>query len=333
MRKRNNFRHLTPKDRDRLHALCLGGYSQKAIAEVLGVSPSAISRELNRYGRKTWRYNAVRAQADADRKRLNSKCPGMKIEENPELKKYIISELQQLRSPDEIAGRMKLKKLTPRIGTNAIYKWLYSPPGQPYCKYLCTRRHKRRGQSNWRQKALIPNRISFRNKPDLPNLVHAEGDLFVSPIKSHDKTSGLLIVIPTTHLLTGNLIPNKTREVIVPAVRKITNTLPVDTCTWDNGIENVHHQEFGVDSYFCDRGSPWQKPHVESSIGLVRKWFLPKGTSLSMVTDDTFQSMLHVLNGKYRKSLGYRSSYENSLERGIIKKVPKISLLKAIAFR
>lgn len=333
MKTPRKFRQLTEKDRDRIHALYTHGTAQKNIAEVLGVSPSAISRELNRYGRTTWRYNAAKAQVDADKKRANSKRPGMKIEGDPQLKKYIIKELKALRSPDEISGRLKKEKSLLRIGTNAIYKWLYSEDGKPYCNYLCTQRNRKRRQSRLGKRILIPERISFRDKPDRPGMIHAEGDLFVSPTSSHDKTSGLLVVVPEAHLLTGQLIANKTKSMVIPAVRNTLRRLNLDTCTFDNGIENVHHREFGVPSFFCDRGSPWQKPHVESSIGLIRRWFLPKGTRLSTITDDTFQSQLHLLNRKYRKSLGYRSAYEVALERGIIARVPRISLLKAIAFR
>ena len=95
MKIRSTFRHLTEKDRDRIHALHLEGHEQKHMAEVLGVSPSAICRELGRYGRTTWRYNALRAQADADLKRENSKRPGMKIKADLELKRHVIKELRK----------------------------------------------------------------------------------------------------------------------------------------------------------------------------------------------------------------------------------------------
>lgn len=333
MKQRAPFKHLTQAERDRIHALYGNGHNQKDVARVLGVDPGTVSRELARYGRKTWRYSAVKAQADADLKRAQSKRPGMKIENDPDLKKVIITELMGLRSPDEIAGRMKREKVTPRVGTNAIYKWLYSDVGKPYCKYLCTRNTRKKKQSRLGKKILIPDRISFRHRPDSPGLVHAEGDLFVSPIKSHDLACGLLVIVPEAQLLTGRLIPNKTKLVIVPAVQNIVNNLQPDTCTWDNGIENIHHREFGVSSYFCDRGAPWQKPHVESSIGLIRRWFLVKGTPLSTISDGIFQSQLHLLNGKYRKSLGYQSAYEVAVERGIIRRVPRLSIKKAIAFR
>ena len=106
-KKREPFTHLQYKHRDRIHALYLHGHTQKNIAEVLGVTGGTISRELNRYKKKTWRYSSARAQKDAEEKRTQSKCDGMKIEGYPELKERIIHELKELRSPDEIAGRMK----------------------------------------------------------------------------------------------------------------------------------------------------------------------------------------------------------------------------------
>lgn len=331
MKNREAFRHLTEHDRDRIQALYVWGHDQKEIAEVLGVSPSTISRELKRYGKKTWRYSATHAEQDARAKREQSKRPGMKIEAHPDLKCHIIQELKRLRSPDEIAGRLKNDGVVPRVGKNAIYEWLYSTYGNPYCRYLCTQRAHRRGQRRLGKKALIPDRISYHARPDSPDLVHAEGDLFVSPRNS--RACGLLVVANDSKLLLGSLVPDKTARAIVPAMRRIVLETALDTCTLDNGIENIVHRQFGIPTYFCDLGAPHQKPHVESSIGLIRRWFLPKGTNLADIPNDIFQSQLHVLNHKYRKSLGYRSSYEEALERGIIGKVPRVSLTKAIAFR
>ena len=335
MKTRKGFRHVAEKDRDRIHALYGHGHFQKEIAEVLGVDPGTVSRELNRYERTTWRYSATHAQKDADEKRSRSKRPGMKIATNPALRQHIIQELKKLRSPDEIAGRMKTEDITPRVGKNAIYKWLYSEDGKEYCRYLCTRRKRRKRQSRLTARILIPERISHRDRPDTEGLVHVEGDLFVSPQKSGSRVCGLLVVEKESRLLSGSIIPDKRARSIVPAMHRATEALSANTCTLDNGIENVHHRDFGVPSYFCDPGNPTQKPLVERTIGLVRRWFIPKGTDLDTVSNATYQSQLHLLNHKYRKSLGYRSAYEHALERGIIDTVPRprISLSKAIAFR
>lgn len=300
---------------------------------MLGVDPCTISRELARYGRKTWRYNALCAQADAEKKRLASKHDGMKIEAYPALKRHIITELKRLRSPDEIAGRMKQKDVLPRVGTNAIYKWIYSQYGKPYCRYLCTRRSRKKKQGRAMKKIIIPDRIPLNERPDEPNLVHAERDLFVSPHRTGTTASGLLIVIPEAKLFAGSILPNRQSETVTESVKKHHKQYRMDTCTADNGVENVSHGKTGIPTYFCDRGAPWQKPCVEGGIGLIRRWFLPKGTDLSKIEDVVFQSQLHLLNHKYRRSLGYRSAYEIAYERGIIRRVPRISLSKAIAFR
>ena len=87
MKKREAFRHLTEKDRDRIHALYGHGHSQVDIGKVLRVNKGTISRELRRYDKKTWRYCATVAQKDAETKRAHSKRPGMKIESDTALKR------------------------------------------------------------------------------------------------------------------------------------------------------------------------------------------------------------------------------------------------------
>ncbi len=333
MKKREWFRHLTDKDRDRIQALRDDWHSQQAIAEVLGVSKSAISRELRRNPTRVGRYVADRAAWDAWVKRSRSKYPGMKIEEHSELRRCVIRALQRLRAPDEIAGHLKRIGASPRVGTNAIYKWLYAEDGHPYCRYLCTRRTRRRRQRGVSKRVLIPDRIPLQERPNEPGLIHAERDLFVSPRRAHSRGTGLLIVVPETKLLAGSILPNRESAIVMRSAKTHFDRMRVDTCTADNGIENVAHAASGVPTYFCDRGAPWQKPHVEGAIGLVRRWFLPKGTDLALVPDLVFQSQLHLLNGKYRKSLGYRSAYEAALERGIITTVPRLSLTQAVAFR
>lgn len=332
MKKRKSFKHLEQEDRDRIHALYMHGHSQKDVAHVLGFHPGTISRELSRYGRTTWRYNATKAQKDAEEKRARSKRPGMKVEAYPLLKRYIIKELKKLRSPDEIAGRLKKLKVSPRVGKNAIYKWLYSEEGKQYCKYLCTRKNKIRRHRGLSKHVLIPDRIPLSKRPKTKGLIHTERDLFVSPRNSNAKASGLLIVVPIAKLFVGSILPNRTSSVVVSSAKKHFSRMNIDTCTVDNGIENTKHKESGIPTYFCDKGAPWQKPHVEGGIGLVRRWFIPKGTDLSKVSDETFQMQLHILNGKYRKSLGYMSAYECALKRGIIKRIPK-QLPDTIAFR
>ncbi len=330
---RTPFKHLSQYERDRIEKLHFHLTGIVDIARILGRNKGTISREIKRYTNKHHRYKATKAHKTAKERRKGSKVVGMKIEGNPILKQYIIHELKLLRSPDEIAGRMKEEHVSPRVGTNAIYKWLYSPSGAPYAQYLCTKKTHKIKQSRTQRRHLIPNRVSIRQRPDDAYQLHAESDLFVSPTKLSSSRVGHLIVIPEVHLLMGQFLPNKSPKTMVHSIHQMEAQVPVTTWTLDNGIENIYHEQWGVPAYFCTKGSPWQKPHVESSIGLTRRWFLPKGTDLALVPEETFQSMLHVLNHKYRKSLGYRSAYEVAYERGIIKRIPRLSKQPAVAFR
>lgn len=321
--RRKKFRHLKQPDRDRIEALFNAKHLQKEIAVILKVDEGTISREISKRKRKNGYYEAAAAQRKANVKRSNSKYQGMKIEKYPELRRRIISELEEHRSPDEIAGRIKKENLRPRAGANAIYKWLYSIWGQAYCRYLCTKRYKKKKQKRKTKREMIPNRISLKQRPKEGK--HAEGDLFVSPIKTGTLRSGALVCVPGAKLLAGTMITNKKPAVMARAVRKIISAISIDDLTLDNGIENKNHELFGVDAYFADPHSPWQKPHVENSIGLLRRWFIPKKTDLKNISENQFQNYLHILNGKYRKSLGYRSAYEVAAEYGIIQKVPAIN--------
>jgi len=331
--KRKSFKHLTQYERDRIEKLRFHCTSIVDIAKILGRDKGTISRELKKHTNKHHRYKATKAQELAEEKRVGSKVVGMKIEGNPVLKRHIISELKRLRSPDEIAGRMKRNGRSPRVGTNAIYKWLYSDNGKPYCQYLCTRKIHKIKQSRLGKHTLIPNRIAIKQRPDDEEQIHAESDLFVSPTKLHTKRVGHLTVIPKTLLLTGLFLPNKSPQTMCDSIHAIEEKLPITTWTLDNGIENVYHEQFRVPAFFCTPGSPWQKPHVENNIGLLRRWFIPKGTNLEIVPETTFQSMLHVFNHKYRKSFGYLSAYEVSLDHDIIKRIPRLSKQSAVAFR
>lgn len=334
-KRRRRFRHLNQSDRDRIEALLEAGHKQEEIAKILDFSPPTLSREIKKRRRKNGVYNSTTAQHKADIKRTNSKYCGMKIEEYPELRKYIIQELEgkNHRSPDEIAGRLKSLGITPRVGANAIYKWLYSCWGQAYCKYLCTRRYRKRKQKKKTKREMIPNRKSIRLRPK--EGIYGEGDLFVSPIRTGTQRSGAVVCVPISKLLVGTMIENKKPDTMKDGIRRMEPERFVNCLVLDNGIENRNHEQFGIDSYFADPHSPWQKPHIENSIGLLRRWFIPKKTDLRKVSEEQFQNYLHILNGKYRKSLGYKSAYEVSLEHGIIQKTPAlggINTFEKVAF-
>ena len=317
---KRTFKHLSESSRDEIEILLNKGYEQKEIASVLKCNPSTVSREISKRKRKNGYYCAQTAKHKANVYRSRSKYQGMKIEREPKLRKHIITELKKHRSPDEISGRLKKEKSKMQISTNAIYKWLRSVRGQRYCKYLCTKRYKKKKQKqNGVKREMIQDAQSIDLRPQTAGMIHVEGDLYVSPTKLNVKDSGVMFCFPKTNLLFSKIIPNKKPKVFENAVNSFLKKYPqADTLTLDRGIENKNHKKFKIDTYFCDPHSPWQKPNVECNIGLLRRWFYKKGTDLSKISQKDLDKKISILNGKYRKSLGYRSAIEASIEYGII---------------
>ena len=309
--------HLDFRARDRIEALSRAGHFQTEIAEIVGTDKSTVSREIQRRRKEDGEYKADVAEHKAQILRSNSKYQGMKIERHQWLRKYIVSELKKYQSPECIAGRMKEEKWLVRVSSDAIYRWLQSPFGQRYCKYLCTKRYRKKRRSESPQRYIIPNMTSIHNMPCDPGFV-TEGDTFLSP-KKVSKTSAVLVVWRETKLLKGELVKSLRPVHTTRAMKKIHTENKSDLMILDQGGENREYEKFGVPSVFCDKACPRQKPLIENSIGQLRKWWWPKGTNLSKVSKEEFQEKIEIMNNKYKKSLQYRSANEASRECGILR--------------
>jgi IS30 family transposase len=314
---RKIFVHLDFRARDRIEALWRVGHSKKEISEVLGVHKSTVSREIQKRQKEDGTYSATVAEHKAGIKRSDSKYQGMKIEQHQWLRKYIVSELKKYQSPDCIAGHMTRERWNVRVSSDAIYRWLRSSFGQRYCKYLCTKRYRKKVRTNSPERHIIPNMHSVHNMKADPGWI-TEGDTFLSP-KKVSKTSAVLVVWRETKLLKGDLVKSMRPVHTTRVMRKIHAENKSDVMILDQGIENQEHEQFGILSVFCDKACPRQKPLVENSIGQLRRWWWPKGTDLSKVSREEFQEKIEIMNNKYKKSLQYRSANEMSRKYGILK--------------
>lgn len=333
MNHRKRFRHLGAGDRDRIEALLQEGHRQKTIAGILKVDPSTISREIRRR-RKDGRYDADTAEHKARVKRSNSKYQGMKVEGNRELRMYVIRELQATRSPDEIAGRMRRDRRPGAASKDAVYHWLYSAWGARYTHLLCTKRWRRRKQKRPRAaRVMIPERVSIHARPrgaaNRTRYGHFEGDTAVAAKRAKNTEAVAVAAERKSKLFLATRIPSLAPSQMTGAVARFARAARMATLTLDNGIENRDHRAWMVRSFFADPHSPWQKPVVENGIGLLRRWFFPKGTDWAGVSEERLQEAVAVINNKYRKSLGYQNALEVASAHGII----QTSHSKEIAFR
>jgi IS30 family transposase len=142
---------------------------------------------------------------------------------------------------------------------------------------------------------------------------HWEGDL----ISGRRMTCvGTLVERSTRYVMLFPLPNVHTAEVVRVALAKKIRALPIElrrSLTWDQGHEMAQHTQFtihtGVQVYFCDPKSRWQRGSNENTNRLLRQ-YLPKTTDLSKVTASELNAIARSLNGRPRQTLQWRSPSE-----------------------
>lgn len=314
---------LSQFERDRIQALLDARISQKEIAKILCRDKSTISREIKRHRKKNGVYDARCAQYKAYVKRKYAKYQGKKINENIDLKKFIIEGLYRCWNPDEISGRMKQEHSPFYASKTAIYEWLYSIWGQPYCHLLPSRQYRRKKQKRTKKigRDMIPNRVRIELRPTdfEQEFGHFEHDTFISGRKTGSKTAVSVLYEPKAKYVSLRKIPCLKPKVNEQAIQNMLCRFKKPlSLTRDNGLENKYHQDTVVPSFFCDPYSAWQKPHVENVIKLLRRFF-SKGSDLSQYSEEEISFAEMILNNKPRKCLGYKKPIEIMLEYDMLK--------------
>ena len=148
---------------------------------------------------------------------------------------------------------------------------------------------------------------------------HWEGDLLMGNRESQSAIATL--VERSTRYLQLIALPEGTEaERVADALAKSIATLPAQlrrSLTWDQGSEMSEHRRFsvetGVEVYFCDPQSPWQRGSNENTNGLLRQYF-PRRKSLAGVTQEHLDEVADKLNRRPRKTLGFATPAEKLAE-------------------
>jgi IS30 family transposase len=313
---------LTFLQREWIELLNNKGYGPRTIGRFLKRDHTIISRELKRNTTPGKKYSAITAQKLADLKAR--KTNKRKLEKDQQLHDYVVTQLSEGLSPDEIAG--VLKDHPPallsgkRISYEAIYDYIYNGEGKFEGLYHCLRKkHKvrRKKQSRRKQKVAIPERVSIHERPQAANDRKRFGDWETDTVQFKKQKTALSVQYERKLMLARiHKVNNKTAEETERALSDSIDSLPVElfkTITWDNGKEGVCHtkirDDYNITTYFCDPYSSWQKGGVENLNGLIRE-YLPKDTDMTTITDTDVYRIQERLNNRPRKKLGYISPNE-----------------------
>jgi IS30 family transposase len=246
-------------------------------------------------------------------------------------------------SPEQIARRLPIDfpdDKTMRISHEAIYQALFVQGRGALRRELtaCLRtgrvlrmpraRVRRRGKGFVSPEIMISERPAEAADRAVPG--HWEGDLIlglgssaIGTLVERTTRFTMLLHLPRMpghgdgeRVKNGPALAGHGAEAVCGSIERAIKTLPEQlrgTLTWDQGAELSQHAQLriatGVQVYFCDPHSPWQRGTNENTNGLLRQYF-PKGTDLSAHSAAALAAVAATLNGRPRKTLGWRTPAE-----------------------
>ena len=311
-------RALSLTEREAISRGLARGASLRQISRQLRRAPSTVSREVRRHGGRR-RYRAAAADAAAwARGRRPKRC---RLATHPALRDAVATKLAHAWAPQQIAGW--LRQAYPddpsmHVSHETIYLSLFVQSRGVLKKGLqaqLRQRHTMRRPRTVAPKSdgYIVGAVSIRERPatveDRAVPGHWEGDLLVGARQSYVAT---LVERRSRYVCLVRVAGRETRTVVqalTEHVRRLPDGL-MATLTWDRGLELAAHRTFsiatGVQVYFCDPYSPWQRGTNENTNGLLRQYLL-KGTDLARYTQTQLNAIARELNTRPRKTLGYRT--------------------------
>jgi IS30 family transposase len=313
-------------DREEISRGLARGDTLTVIAALVGRSVGAISREVARNGGR-WAYRAWRAHRRAFEQARRPK-PG-KLAYGP-LARKVSGMLEAWWSPQQIARRLRMEHPGDPmmcVSHETIYQSLFVQGRGELRRELarCLRSGRtarkprgaaRRGGSPLRDMVMISSRPAEVADRAVPG--HWEGDLIIGA--NHGSQVGTLVERATRYVVLLHLPSGGGAAAVEAAMRQAITTLPghlFKSITWDQGAEMALHRQFtaatGIDVYFCDPHSPWQRGSNENTNGLLRQ-YMPKGTDLSVFTAEDLAAIAHSLNGRPRETLGWMTPSEKLAE-------------------
>jgi IS30 family transposase len=302
------------------------GESFAAMGSRLDRSTSTVSREVAANGGRdhyrAWRsHERAHTQARRPKKTKMAGCPALAAQ--------VEAWLVELWSPQEINRRLRIEfpdDPMMRVSHETIYQALFVQGRGELRRELqrCLRsgRTERLPRHRLHHRGKIPDMVMISKRPaeadDRAVPGHWEGDLIIG--KNGGSAVGTLVERTTRYVLLLHLPHGREADQVTKAMKKAIATLPGElfrTITWDQGVEMSRHAQFSIDTgvqvYFCDPHSPWQRGSNENTNGLLRQ-YMPKGTDLSLLSAKDLARIARSLNNRPRQTLGFMKPSEKLAE-------------------
>ena len=313
---------LSFEERERIFVGVCRGESDSEIARALGRHRATVGREIRRCGERR-QYRPLRAERAARRHARRPKPT--KLSHCPRLVAAIEEGLQRHWSPQQISSRLKLDHPDDegmRISHETIYRSLYVQSRGELRRQLTanlrTGRSTRRSRGRIDARGGIAEMVPIAERPPevderrVPG--HWEGDLLIGA--ENKSAIATLVERQTRYVLLARLGHDRTTAHVVEALKARIAELPahlLKSLTWDQGQELAAHKRFssdtGIQVYFCDPRSPWQRGSNENTNGLLRQ-YLPRKHDLAARSQVELDQIAAELNGRPRETLEWRTPAE-----------------------
>ena len=301
-------------EREEIRAGLERGDSLRRIAVGIGRSASTVSRELARNGSEQgYRAHVAQRRADDEARRPRR----LLLQRDQGLCRRVRRGLEARKSPQWIAAELRAEGVV--ISTETIYRACYHPDrplGADSHRLLCRPRRgriRRRRTSSGRIVRPLGDYKPLAERPGDPHLEpgHWEGDLIVG---AHNRTVGAVLVERHTRfMLLGALPRGRKSRHVARVVGRLLNTVPPQlrrSLTWDQGRELARWADIeaatGTPVFFAEPRSPWRRPLVENTCGLLRRW-LRRNRPIPQ-DQRTLTRIQNLLNHMPRRILGGRSA-------------------------
>jgi transposase, IS30 family len=314
-------RFLSLAEREEIAVGLAAGESLRVIAARLGRAPSTVSREVRRNKPACRPYRAVPAQGHAELRARRPKTA--KLAGNERLRGWVQARLEERWSPEQVSVMLKAEfpgDLEMRVSPETIYQSVYVQGRGALRRELAVCLRTGRALRKPRRKAgerrgKIPGMVMISERPaeaaDRAVPGHWEGDLIMG--QGHRAAIGTLVERSTRFVLLLHLSSGYDAAAVAEAMTGAMSSLPAALrrpLTWDQGSEMGAHAQIslatGLQVYFCDPHSPWQRGSNENTNGLLRQYF-PKGSDLSVHSKEHLEAVAAQLNSRPRKTLGWKT--------------------------